>query len=330
MFIIFLLISSVILLLFSYWGIPFKLNRLKDYTEPDTGLISEKSRPVELIQQSNTGILLIHGFEGSPFELKELGDYLYSLGYSVSIPLLPGHGTTIDNLIKTDFNNWYFQVEKSYFKIKQNCRQIYIIGLSLGGLLAIKMAENHKVDALITISAPVFFNRFYNGKWIMTDYRLFFSGILSLFIKKIHIARKNAEGICPWDGYADYLALNCVHSIKRNISRVRRNLYKVSAPICIIHAKNDFTVPVENAYHIFEQVNSAEKREFSFYIPNDLSTNHVLTTLSFTKNRVFTYILQFIKDCEIDFNLEPRKLLYTKNYLRFLLSRFSRSFKKWL
>jgi carboxylesterase len=326
---LFLIFSSLVaLLVLAYWGIPYFPLTDKGYIQPDVNLLHKNVKPVELKGDKNIGVLLIHGFEGSPFEMKELGDYFYSLGYTISIPLLPGHGTSVNDLAKTEFKNWYFHVEKKYFELKVNCNKIYIIGISLGGLLALKLAEKYKVDALITISAPVFFNRFYNGKWVITDFRLFFSGLLSVFFKSIKITRKGNADICPWEGYENHLALNCVHSIKRNIPIVRKNLFKITGPACFIHAVNDFTVPVENSYYIYQSVSSAEKRAFSFFIPNELSTNHVLTTHAIVKDRVFTYILQFIKDCESGFQLDPSKLLGTKSYFKHFFKRIGRNLKR--
>lgn len=326
----YLLIIIIVIgfLLISYWGIPYLPLKKAGYQQPDINSLSEKVQPVEITGKNKIGILLIHGFEGSPFEMKELGDYLYSLGYTISIPLLPGHGTSAEDLVKTDFSDWYFHIEKEYIKLKLNCHHIYAIGISLGGLLALKLAERHELNALITISSPVFFNRLYNGKWIMTDFRLFFSGLLSVLFKKVEIQRKGNSDICPWEGYDNYLAINCAHSIKRNIPIIRNNLFKINSPICLIHALNDHTIPIENSYYIYQSVSSIEKRAFSFYIPNELSTNHVLTTHAIVKNRVFSYILQFIKDCESNFQLNPKKMLGIKGFFKHYFRKINNTVKK--
>jgi carboxylesterase len=330
MFLLLLSAGIFFLLILSYWGVSFLSQKEKGYEPPDLSLLQDKVRSIELKNNKRAGILLIHGFEGTPFEMKELGDYLYEKGYSISIPLLPGHGTKIDDLIKTDFNDWYFHVEKKLFELKISCPKIYVIGISLGGLLAIKLAQNHTVDALITISAPIFFNGFYNGKWVFTDIRMFFSGLLSVFFKKFRIKRRRNNDICPWEGYEDYLALNCVHSIKRNIPIIRKKLFKINNPVCLIHAINDFTIPVDNSYYIYQNVSSTEKREFSFYIPNNLSTNHVLTTHTFVKDRVISYILHFIEDYENNFQLDPKKLLGPKSYLKFYMKNLGKKITKFL
>jgi carboxylesterase len=111
---------------------------------------------------------------------------------------------------------------------------------------------------------------------------------------------------------------------------VRKSLYKINCPVCVIHAKNDYTVPVENSYYIYRNVSSIEKRAFSFIIPNELSTNHVLTTHTLAKDRVFTYILQFIKDYEENFNLSPQTLLGFKGYVKHKYAKWKSVLKyKW-
>lgn len=323
---IILIIAGIILL--SYWGIPYAPLKEKGYKPPELAELPDKLKPLNQKGNGNSGVLLIHGFEGSPFEMKELADYLSNLDFNIVAPLLPGHGTSVDDLIKTDFSDWYSHIEKDFLKLRSVCSNVYVIGISLGGLLALKLAERHELGAVITISSPVFFNRYYNGKWIMTDYRLFFSGLLSFFQKKVRINRKSDTDICPWEGYENYLAINCIHSIKRNIPLVRTNLHKINCPACLIHAINDHTVPIENLYYIFHNVSSLEKRAFSFFIPNELSTNHVLTTHTIVKDRVFTYILQFIKDCENQFQLNPKKLLGLKGFIKHYFKMVKRKMKR--
>jgi carboxylesterase len=322
-------VIALILLIFltiSYWGIPFFSFRKKLYQPPDIDNLPEVFRPLEKKGSEKTGILLLHGFEGSPFEMKELGEHLNNIGYTISIPLLPGHGTSIDDLVQTDFNDWYEYVEDHYLKLSQKCQRVYLIGLSIGGLLSLKLAEKFEPAAIITLSAPVFFNRYYNGKWVITDFRLFFSGLLALFIKKIPIKRKENKDICPWEGYEDYLAVNCLHSIKLHMHAIRKNLYRINSPICLLHAQNDSTVIIENFYYILYSVNSKEKRAFSFRIPNELSTNHILTTNTFVKDRVFSYIFQFIQDCEHNFQLNPRRLIGIKGLIKHYFNRFGKRY----
>lgn len=85
-------------------------------------------------------MLLIHGYTGSPAELKLLGEYLNKKGYSVFGVRLPGHGTTPEELNKTNWPLWYDAVRKAHEELSQCCSEISVVGLSMGGLLAMKLA----------------------------------------------------------------------------------------------------------------------------------------------------------------------------------------------
>jgi carboxylesterase len=313
----------VIILWLAYHGIPMVPLKKKGYQPPSLYELSEKVHPV-YEKGNDVGILLLHSFEGTSWEMKELGNYLSNSGYTISIPLLPGHGTTIDDLVQTDFEDWYEEAKSRYQQLKAECNHVYIIGISMGGLLALKLAQDFQPDGVIPISAPVFFNGFYNGSFIITDIRLFFSGIISLFVKKIKIRRRMSPDICPWEGYIGHAAVNCIHSIKIRTSKVRRRLYRVQSPACVIHADNDRTIPIENFYYILRTIKSTEKRGFAFKIPNENSSNHILTTHTMVKDRVFAYIMEFIQDCEKNFRKHPQELLGFKGNVRKTWRKFKR------
>ncbi len=314
-----IILSVLIFLYICYWGVPFISLKKKGYISPKDETLSNEVKPV--FQKNNgMGVLLIHGFEGSSYEMKELGNFLSSMGFTISIPLLPGHGTSINDLVHTDFKIWYNHVKNEYIKLNSLSEKTYIIGLSLGGLLALKIAQDFQPNGLITISAPVFFNGYYNGKFIFSDLRLLFSGLITLFIKKLK-AKRLKNDICPWEGYRDYHAVNCVHSVKISMPHVRRKLFKITSPICVIHAQNDKTIPIENFYYILRSVHSTEKRGFSFLIPTNVSTNHVLTTHKMVKKKVFSYIIDFINDCEKNFQKNPEKQIGFRNSIKRFMKR---------
>ena len=84
------------------------------------------------------GCLLIHGLTGTPFEMRELGEYLSAQGYTVSGPRLAGHGTTDwRDLANTKWQDWYQTVVDAYSDLAARCRQVYLVGLSAGGALAL-------------------------------------------------------------------------------------------------------------------------------------------------------------------------------------------------
>jgi carboxylesterase len=88
-----------------------------------------------------TGVLLCHGFTGSPQSLRPWADYLAEAGLSVRLPRLPGHGTTWQDMAHTRWEDWYAEVDRSFDELRARSDEIFVMGLSMGGCLALRLAE---------------------------------------------------------------------------------------------------------------------------------------------------------------------------------------------
>lgn len=89
----------------------------------------------------STGVLLCHGFTGSPQSLRPWAEYLAAAGLSVSLPRLPGHGTTWQEMARTRWEDWYAEVDRAFDLLQARCDQIFVMGLSMGACLALRLAE---------------------------------------------------------------------------------------------------------------------------------------------------------------------------------------------
>ena len=78
------------------------------------------------IDGNEIGCLLIHGFKSSPFEMLELGTLLSEQGYTISIPLLPGHGTSYKDLRRSAWGEWYEEVEQAYGELRKKCAKVFV------------------------------------------------------------------------------------------------------------------------------------------------------------------------------------------------------------
>jgi carboxylesterase len=87
------------------------------------------------------GVLLCHGFTGSPQTLRGWADYLAGQGLSVSLPRLPGHGTTWQDLAGTGWRDWFAEVDRAFGVLADRCEQVFVFGLSMGACLALRLAE---------------------------------------------------------------------------------------------------------------------------------------------------------------------------------------------
>ena len=89
----------------------------------------------------STAVLLCHGFTGNPSSLRPWADYLAAAGLTVSLPRLPGHGTTWQEMAGTRWEDWYAEIDRAYEELRGQAGEIFVMGLSMGATLALRLAE---------------------------------------------------------------------------------------------------------------------------------------------------------------------------------------------
>lgn len=106
---------------------------------------------------SDVGCLLIHGFTGTPQNIRPLGDFLARRGLTVLAPRLAGHGTSVDEFETTGPDDWIATVNTGLDQLKQSCTSIFVIGISMGGTLALHLGATRGGDlaGVGVINAPV-------------------------------------------------------------------------------------------------------------------------------------------------------------------------------
>ena len=101
------------------------------------------------------GVLVLHGFTGNPGSMRGVADALATAGFTVDLPLLPGHGTKIEDLIPTGFDDWLGHAEARYQALAERCRQVVVVGLSMGGALTAWLGSEHPEIAGLVCINPV-------------------------------------------------------------------------------------------------------------------------------------------------------------------------------
>ena len=236
-----------------------------------------------LFRKSNVGCVLCHGYTGTPNEMLVLGEILAKNNISSIGPKLPGHGTNIDDLKKTQFEDWYNEYKKAYNTLAEFCDEIFICGLSLGGALTLKYASEHKVKGIITLNTPAKFK--FLEKLLLTFLGPFFP---KLAIKKSKEELKNQyrSGIIAYESYP----VKPANSLRKLIKNNRRALNKISDPILIIQGLQDEKWIIDSSKIIFENVSSKDKQ-----IKMLEQSPHCLTHGP-EKDRVGKILVQFIKE----------------------------------
>ncbi|MEV0319693.1 alpha/beta hydrolase [Streptomyces sp. NPDC050658] len=226
------------------------------------------------------GVLLCHGFTGSPQSLRPWAEFLADRGLTVSLPLLPGHGTRWEDLQVTTWEDWYAEVERELHGLLERCAEVFVFGLSMGGALALRLAAKHgdavrgvvvvnpgnKVHGLAARALPVARHLVRTTKGIASD-----------------IAKEGSDEV----GY-DRVPLHAAHSLRRFFQRVDGELPQVTQPLLLLHSPQDHVVPPVDSARVLSRVSSTDVTEIL------LEQSYHVATLDHDADRIFEESLAFI------------------------------------
>ncbi len=100
------------------------------------------------------GVLVLHGFTASVATVRSLAEAFADAGFSVEAPLLPGHGTSVEDLATTGFADWLACADTAYESLRARSDQVVVVGHSLGGTLALALATEHRDVAGLVLVNP--------------------------------------------------------------------------------------------------------------------------------------------------------------------------------
>lgn len=106
---------------------------------------------------NSTGVLLCHGFTGTPATLRPWADFLAAAGLTVSLPRLPGHGTTWQEMAGTRWEDWYAEIDRVFEELRGQASEVFVMGISLGACLALRLAEMRRdaVAGLVIVNPSI-------------------------------------------------------------------------------------------------------------------------------------------------------------------------------
>jgi len=194
---------------------------------------------------SQTGVLLIHGFTATTAEVRLVAERLHQAGYTVAGPLLPGHGTHPDDLNRARWPMWLERVKLFYEKLLRDCTQIFVIGESMGALLALELAAQHPEIMGVMLFAP----------GIKVN-RLWLANILAPF--KAYIPKKGKDDRLFWKGY-NVDPLRGAAELRKLQKHARRQLSKIKQPTLVFTGEYDRTIASDSAEIILKGIQSRIK-----------------------------------------------------------------------
>ena len=174
-----------------------------------------------------TGCLLIHGFSGSPPEMRPMGEYLAAKGLTVQGVRLAGHETSPEDMTTTTWRDWVASAEAGLRELEACCEQVFVAGLSMGGLITLHLAAHHTVAGVIAISTPAY----------IADWRFRFVPLVQPFVRWF-IPNIESDLTDPQaqERFWSYnrLPTRCIVSLGKLIRLVRRELPQVRVPVLIM------------------------------------------------------------------------------------------------
>lgn len=227
----------------------------------------------------DVGVLLIHGFTATNFEVSKLADHFISKGYTVSTPLLPGHGASPSQLNKVKYPEWLFCVEDALISLNQQCNKIIVGGESMGAVLSLYLAEqNQAIHGLLLFSTALLVRRLRYARLIK-------------YFQPIKDKNLPEDGI-DWQGYNVYpmFAADQFYKLTRI---VKHNLYKVNSPTLLFQGQFDKSIDEENIDYVYYNINSGFKRKVSLN-----NSGHVML-LDKELDKIITNVDRFILENQI-------------------------------
>nr|WP_300148770.1 alpha/beta fold hydrolase [Propionicimonas sp.] len=224
------------------------------------------------------GVLFCHGFTGSPWSLLEWARVTADAGYRVSLPRLPGHGTSWQELNLTTWRDWYAAVERAFLDLRANCDRVFVAGLSMGGALALRLAEKYPDDVagLVLVNPAVLGQR-----------RMMAIPLLRRFTSSAKAIGSDIALPGVEEQAYERTPLHAAHSLQHLWVDVRACLDLVSCPVLVFRSATDHVVPAASTAFVLSHISSDEITE------RVLSRSYHVATMDHDREQIFRESLEF-------------------------------------
>lgn len=220
-----------------------------------------------LYKGNRTGVLLIHGLGGTPVEMKTVAKRLNAAGNTVLCCQLAGHCGTEADLTATHWQDWYESVEAALARLEERCDTIVVGGLSMGGLLAAKLAaaEPSRVNGVV-ILAPTLWYDGWTIPWYASLLKLLWPWISVPLLGRWSFAEREPYGIkdervrkiilqAMTSGDSTLAGLlgtpaHCLRELWRLTNALKPKLPEVHQRALVIQAREDDVASLRNAQYL--------------------------------------------------------------------------------
>ena len=227
------------------------------------------------------GVLLSHGFTGSPASIVPWGRYLADQGFAVAVPLLPGHGTTWQEMVPTRYDEYYAALEREFETLRARTDLVVVGGLSMGACLALTLAERRpeEVAGLVMVNPAV----------ASTNKQLLALPLLKHLVKAVPAIGDDIKKEGVLEHAYPKTPLKPLASMVAAWKQVRADLPKVTAPVLLFRSADDHLVDPSSARIILSAISSTDAAE------RVLTESYHVATLDNDAEQIFTESAEFIR-----------------------------------
>ena len=199
------------------------------------------------------GALVVHGFTGTPQSMRGLAQAFATAGYAVELPLLPGHGTSVDDMATTTFADWSGAVERAYDDLAARCERVVVAGLSMGATLAVWLAVRHpEIAGLVVV----------NGAFAPPEPNVR-EGLEQLVAQGVARIPGPGNDVADPDqtelAYAEVPPPQLL-SLLDELETLQSELPQIRCPTLVITSENDHVVPPASSGHYADHVGGPVER----------------------------------------------------------------------
>jgi len=226
------------------------------------------------------GALLCHGFTGSPHSMRPWAQHLETDGFRVVVPRLPGHGTSWQELNRTEWTDWYAAVDRAIRGLRRECDHVFVAGLSMGGALALRLAAEHGPD----VAGLALVNPCLN----IADPRIRLLRLLTVIPSLGGIGNDIAKPGQDESGYSR-TPLRALHSQTRLWADVRAGLGRVTQPTLVYRSRHDHVVDPSSLQLVRDGIGTPELEVVT------LERSYHVATLDYDAETIFRGSADFFR-----------------------------------